>query len=218
MNNKQPKPHPHAELIKAWADGAKIQSRHLIDFDNVEQWSKWTDDDEPEWCDEDYQFRIKPEEPWKPKLKEIYFFVNTNGKTDFNSWFGTDLDNNRYEFGNCFKTREEAQAAVPRVEAVLKNNWVTKLVAVESIDGKPLSTGEKKLIQEIRKTVLRGAYNENAILVFPLDGSVDSTSHIIAFDTHGDDMNDNKIREAINLIAEEQTKEEIKNGQKPKNE
>lgn len=210
-NENKPKPHSHADLIKVWADGATIQ------FKSID--GKWDDclGNHPEW-NEGTEYRIKPEEPWKPKLKEIYFFVNTNGETDFNSWFGTDLDNNRYEFGNCFKTREEAQTAVPRVEAVLKNNWVTKLVAVESIDGKPLSTGEKKLIQEIRKTVLRGAYNENAILVFPLDGSVDSTSNIIAFDTHGDDMNDNKIREAINLIAEEQTEEEIKNGQKPENE
>ena len=45
------KPHKHAELIKAWADGAKIQGgtdgKHWLDLDN------------PSW-DEEGQYRIKP--------------------------------------------------------------------------------------------------------------------------------------------------------------
>lgn len=239
MSNK-PTPHPHAELIKAWAGGAKIQSRFLIDYDNVEQWSDWTDDDEPEWWNEIYQFRVKPEKPsnetWKPQKGEEYFYLfldNVEIRTYKHAWKNDCLDNALYRRKNVFPTKEEAEAAVPRIKKVMKilcaisdkkshdlecelRNKIDSLTKYPELDGKPLSTGEKKLIQAIRKTVLRGAYNEDAILVFPLDGSVDSTSYIIAFDTHGDDINDNKIREAINLITEEQTEEEIKNGQKPK--
>ena len=47
------KPHKHAELIKAWADGAEIQ---IINHVN-----KWVDlTKEPQW-DANYEYRIKPE-------------------------------------------------------------------------------------------------------------------------------------------------------------
>jgi hypothetical protein len=44
--------HKHAELIKAWADGAEIQ------FYNV--FTQWVDVDNPEWK-EGCLYRIKPE-------------------------------------------------------------------------------------------------------------------------------------------------------------
>ena len=47
------KPHKHAELIKAWADGAEIERLSKID-------GTWYSLYEPEW-DEDYEYRIKPE-------------------------------------------------------------------------------------------------------------------------------------------------------------
>lgn len=57
------KPHKHAELIKAWADGAEIQ----ISVSKGELW----EDAQPNflvWNDE-YQYRIKPE----PKPDEIRY-------------------------------------------------------------------------------------------------------------------------------------------------
>lgn len=48
------KPHKHAELIKAWADGAEIQVRTGE--------NKWEDTKLPAWYD-DFHYRIKP----KPK-------------------------------------------------------------------------------------------------------------------------------------------------------
>ena len=45
-------PHPHAVLIKAWADGAKIQT-----FDK--QKKEWMDLDNPRWHSE-WEYRIKP--------------------------------------------------------------------------------------------------------------------------------------------------------------
>ncbi len=45
--------HKHAESIKAWADGAKIQYRYLS--------KEWEDATHPNW-DHDCEYRIKPEE------------------------------------------------------------------------------------------------------------------------------------------------------------
>ena len=54
--------HKHAELIKAWADGAQIQIRD--DLDDI-----WLDTNSPSWVAE-YQYRIKPE----PKPDIVMYF------------------------------------------------------------------------------------------------------------------------------------------------
>ena len=55
------KPHKHAELIKAWADGAEIQ---FLAVSN----GAWTDSKWPSWED-DLIYRIKPE----PKPDVVLF-------------------------------------------------------------------------------------------------------------------------------------------------
>jgi hypothetical protein len=57
------KPHKHAELIKAWADGAEIQW-----FDECDQ--EWWDTSTPSWKAH-VEFRIKPE----PKPDVVYYGV-----------------------------------------------------------------------------------------------------------------------------------------------
>jgi hypothetical protein len=47
------KPHKHAELIKAWAEGAEIQIYRP-------RWDDWKDDLMPSW-EFDFEYRIKPE-------------------------------------------------------------------------------------------------------------------------------------------------------------
>lgn len=47
------KPHKHAELIKAWADGAEIEMK-------VSEWH-WVYIHKPHW-DDDVEYRIKPEQ------------------------------------------------------------------------------------------------------------------------------------------------------------
>ena len=49
-------PHKHADLIKAWADGAEIEFR----WDCLDDWRRIT---APRW-DQDGDYRIKPERPW----------------------------------------------------------------------------------------------------------------------------------------------------------
>ena len=61
------KPHKHAELIKAWADGAKIER-----LDNY----TWIDDIEPIWY-LNWEYRIKPE----PKQDvHRYYWANRDSK------------------------------------------------------------------------------------------------------------------------------------------
>lgn len=62
----QNKPHKHAELIKAWADGAKIQECVGPD--------QWWDDDEPAWYPT-ITYRIKPE-PKPDIVKSFYAHAN----------------------------------------------------------------------------------------------------------------------------------------------
>ena len=52
--------HKHCELIKAWADGAKIQR---------EYYGAWITEDMPVWSESD-EFRIKPEPKWYEQIPE----------------------------------------------------------------------------------------------------------------------------------------------------
>lgn len=63
--------HKHAELIKAWADGAEIEMKNWQG-----EWVKaW---DNPQWK-EDAEYRIKPE--LKPDVVQIWFADSNNFPT-----------------------------------------------------------------------------------------------------------------------------------------
>lgn len=62
-------PHKHADMIKAWADGANIQGRS-------EYFKDWRDVDAPEWY-KDCEYRIKPE----PKPDIIMYGQENNPLT-----------------------------------------------------------------------------------------------------------------------------------------
>jgi hypothetical protein len=70
------KPHKHAELIKAWADGHTIQTQSKID-------GSWWDQDDPEW-DEGYEYRIKPAEK-QPDVRWLWANINGSISTTFAS-------------------------------------------------------------------------------------------------------------------------------------
>jgi hypothetical protein len=59
------KPHKHAELIKAWADGAEIECRDC---------RVWYHAKDPRW-QEDMEYRIKPKT--KPDI-EKFFLLESN--------------------------------------------------------------------------------------------------------------------------------------------
>jgi hypothetical protein len=54
--------HKHAEVIKAWADGAKIQYKSMV--------GDWYDDDKPVWLIT-AEYRVKPEP--KPDIVRIMY-------------------------------------------------------------------------------------------------------------------------------------------------
>jgi hypothetical protein len=65
--------HKHAELIKAWADGAEIECKH--------PWSKeWIDADVPSW-NNDIKYRIKPE-PKPDVVRTFYILEHLNGQIE----------------------------------------------------------------------------------------------------------------------------------------
>lgn len=66
------KKHPHAELIKAWADGAEIQ---------VEREDEWEDIANPSWT-KCANYRIKPE----PKTDIVRFGCFDDGVHDRDIW------------------------------------------------------------------------------------------------------------------------------------
>lgn len=85
-----PTPHKHAEVIKAWADGAKIQV--------LGHSGKWVDIplNQPDWayCCE---YRIKPEP--KPDVvfeKDIYMYNNQFGAGDATPPYGNHRGTVKY--------------------------------------------------------------------------------------------------------------------------
>ena len=56
--------------------------------------------------------------PWRPKDKEQYWCVNTDGKVDTTTLYVTNsYDLALLNMGNCFPTKEAAEAAVPEMLA-----------------------------------------------------------------------------------------------------
>jgi hypothetical protein len=75
------KPHRHAKLIKAWADGAQIQ----IYFNSVEG---WIDNTHPDWYP-DCRYRIKPQ----PVITKAYMhYDHIEGLVEQGDFNGKTLD------------------------------------------------------------------------------------------------------------------------------
>lgn len=46
---------------------------------------------------------------WKPKVEEVYWSVSVTGCVVCQFWCDDKMDNNLYLYGNCFRTKEEAE-------------------------------------------------------------------------------------------------------------
>lgn len=58
---------------------------------------------------------------WKPEHTGRYFYINTIGEIIENVWCGIDTNESHYEFGNCFRTPQEAETARDKIEELLKH-------------------------------------------------------------------------------------------------
>ena len=87
------KPHKHAELIKAWADGAEIEYKNIR--------GGWGDVSHPCWFNHS-EYRIKPEP--KPdvvmyaKVKLNHFNHPTIDITSINRWTEYPFPNTKFTF------------------------------------------------------------------------------------------------------------------------
>jgi len=87
------KPHKHAELIHAWADGAQIEAKCN---------GKWEYMKRPSWF-EDHQYRIKPEEKqpvvrWQWAYKTRAGWQSTSGFYTDNEVVNTSMDRVKLEW------------------------------------------------------------------------------------------------------------------------
>jgi len=62
--------HKWHKEIKAWADGAEIESRYIVDVE-FKELKEWGNDCSPFFDDEDKEFRIKPQ-PKEPQYLYVY--------------------------------------------------------------------------------------------------------------------------------------------------
>ena len=90
----------------------------MHESDNVPAYSWSTIDKFPniltDWFEE-----IKEPTRWEPKYAEEYYYLSGDGsvgRETFDDEF--DIDNDRFEIGNCFKTKEEAERVVEYLKAL----------------------------------------------------------------------------------------------------
>lgn len=55
---------------------------------------------------------------WKPKITEFYYFINGSGSIEYAKWSDLGIEKGRLNFGNVFKTREEAEYEVERRKVI----------------------------------------------------------------------------------------------------
>lgn len=66
-----------------------------------------------EWFEE-----INESTRWKPEIDEEYYCLGKDGSVAPDEWTGISIDDDRFEIGNCFKTKEEAERVVEYLKAL----------------------------------------------------------------------------------------------------
>ena len=83
-----------------------------------------------EWFEE-----IKEPTRWKPEMEQRYYYVCSNGRVSEYVWLGSQrLDYGRFETGNCFQTKEEAEQVVEYLKAlaVVRGDAISKFTKGKS--------------------------------------------------------------------------------------
>lgn len=71
-----------------------------------------------ELLSEDWEIYEEPK--WKPKEKELYFYITSNGDIEFSYYKNKSINDKRrvYSIGNYFKTDEEAEHMVEKLKII----------------------------------------------------------------------------------------------------
>lgn len=54
-------------------------------------------------------------ERWKPEYMQEYWSVNAIGEVCEDNWRGSDIDQCKYDFYNCFQTKEQAETKAEKI-------------------------------------------------------------------------------------------------------
>ena len=65
----------------------------------------------------DWFEEIKEPTRWEPRIGQKYYLLDSNGSVYDSVWSNDYIDRNRFEIGNCFESREEAEKAVEKLKA-----------------------------------------------------------------------------------------------------
>ena len=88
----------------------------IRESDNVPAYSWTTLEKFPniltDWFEE-----IKEPTRWKPEIDQEYYLLGSDSSVKVDEWCDLSTDRNRFEIGNCFKSREEAEKAIERLKA-----------------------------------------------------------------------------------------------------
>ena len=102
----------------------------LRESDNVPAYSWSTIDKFPniltDWFEE-----INESTRWKPERLQNYYYVGGDSFIYSDNWAnGSAIDNGRFEIGNCFQTKEEAEQVVEYLKALatVRGDATTKFV------------------------------------------------------------------------------------------
>lgn len=67
----------------------------------------------------DWFEEVKESTRWKPEMLRDYYYVSSSGAVYDNVWSDTpNIDHDRFDIGNCFKTKEEAERVVEYLKAL----------------------------------------------------------------------------------------------------
>ena len=66
----------------------------------------------------DWFEEIEEQTRWKPEMDQKYYFIRTSGYVYDSIWTNDSIDDGRFEIGNCFQTREEAERTVEYLKAL----------------------------------------------------------------------------------------------------
>ena len=64
--------------------------------------------------------------PWKPSIGEQYYFIDVD-RVGWEAWAENVIDMTLYKLGNCYKTREEANANIDKWKAFYASDEILEV-------------------------------------------------------------------------------------------
>lgn len=110
---------------------------------------------------EDWKIYKEPTKNWEPKEGEAYYLILTQGFIDYTIYDSDSrADNERLSFGNCFKTREEAEHMLQKIRIIIQlrklsnisfndNCKQEKFVIFYNTENQQIKITQHKFIREI---------------------------------------------------------------------